>query len=280
MREVSCQIVKETIAGLCRKANIFLPADITAKIEQARQKETSETGQAVLSDISKNARLARQLNMPICQDTGMAVVFVELGQDVHLIDGSLEEAINAGVAEGYTNGHLRASVVADPLIRQNSGDNTPAVIHYSIVSGDRLRLTVAPKGFGSENMSAAILLSPAQGVAGIRHFVLQSVEKAGSNPCPPVVIGLGIGGTLEKAALLAKQALLRPADSHHPLTHIADLEKQLLEEVNQLGIGPAGLGGKTTALAVLINTYATHIAGLPVVLNMSCHATRHADAII
>jgi len=280
VRELSCDRIQEAVARLCREANRYLPADLRQAMAQARLEETSAIGQAVLDELVDNASLAALNDWPICQDTGMAVVFVSLGQDVHLVGGSLDDAVNQGVAEGYRTGYLRNSVVDDPLLRRNTGDNTPAVIHVTLVPGDQLELTVAPKGFGSENMSAAIMLSPSDGVEGIRRFVLATVEKAGPNPCPPVVIGLGLGGTLEKAALLAKQALLLPVGKQNEQPHLASLEAELLAAVNRLGIGPSGLGGRTTALALHILSYPTHIAGLPVVLNMSCHATRHAHAIL
>lgn len=280
MRELNCDQITWTIANLCQTANRYLPRDIGKALEQARQCEESPAGKAVLDELIENASLAAEMNWPICQDTGMAVVFAAIGQDLHIVGGNLEEAINRGVALGYRDGYLRNSVVDDPLLRRNTGDNTPAVIHYRIVAGDNLDLTVAPKGFGSENMSAAAMLSPSEGMAGIRRFVLAAVEKAGPNPCPPVVIGLGLGGTLEKAALLAKQALLLPVGQTSEKPHLAALEQELLAAVNKLGIGPAGLGGRTTALALHILSYPTHIAGLPVVLNMGCHATRHAHAIL
>ena len=280
MRTLSAEQVKRTIARLCREANVRLPEDVRMALTAARSQEESGIGQAVLDDLIANARLAVEQDGPICQDTGMAVVFVEIGQDVRLTGGWIEEAINQGVSTGYREGYLRPSVVADPLIRTNTGDNTPAVIHCRIVPGDRLRLVVAPKGFGSENMSAACLLSPSEGEAGIRRFVLDTVEKAGSNPCPPVIIGIGLGGTLEKAALLAKQALLVPIGQPNEQAHLDALEKTLLAAVNDLGIGPGGLGGRVTALGLHILAYPTHIAGLPVVLNMGCHATRHAEAVL
>lgn len=277
MRTIDCQIITAEIARLCQEANFYLTPDLRNALQQARGLEISETGRAVLDELIENAQVAADQQLSICQDTGMAVVFAEIGQDVQIVGGSLTEAINAGVAKGYREGYLRASVVSDPIIRTNTGDNTPAVIHYDIVPGDKIHITLAPKGFGSENMSAARLLSPSEGVEGIRRFVLETVSKAGPNPCPPVVIGLGLGGTLEKAALMAKRALIRPIGSHNPLPHMAELEAELLSAVNQLGIGPAGLGGRTTALVVHIGSYPTHIAGLPVVLNMGCHATRHAE---
>jgi fumarate hydratase subunit alpha len=280
MKIIDCEQVTETIARLCQLANRHLPPDLAEALEQARQREVSVSGQAVLGELVENARLAAVRDLAICQDTGMAVVFAEIGQDVHIVGGTLTDAIHAGVSRGYREGFLRPSVVGDPLLRVNTGDNTPAVIHYDLVPGERLRLVVAPKGFGSENMSAARMLSPADGIPGIHRFVRDTVARAGPNPCPPVIIGLGLGGTLEKAALLAKQALLRPVGSRNPLKHLADLEDDLLAAVNRLGIGPAGLGGRITALALHICSYPTHIAGMPVVLNMGCHATRHAEAIL
>ena len=280
MRTISCQQVTDAVAQLCQRANYHLTPDLAEALRLARDSEVSPSGQAVLDELMENARLAAEQAIPICQDTGMAVIFAELGQEVHITGGSLADAIHAGVARGYSEGYLRASVVGDPLLRINTGNNTPAVIHFDVVPGDRLALTVAPKGFGSENMSAVRMLSPSEGIPGIRRFVLDTVAQAGPNPCPPVVIGLGIGGTLEKAALLAKQALLRPIGSHNPSLHLAELEESLLSAINRLGIGPAGLGGRITALALHIGSYPTHIAGLPVALNMGCHATRHAQTIL
>lgn len=280
MKNVDCSVIASEVARLCQSANFYLSPDIAQALRAARSREESPAGQAVLDDLIENAGIAADQQMAICQDTGMAVVFVEIGQEVRITGGGLTDAINAGVAAGYREGCLRASVVGDPLLRGNTGDNTPAVIHYDIVPGDQLHITVAPKGFGSENMSAARLLSPSEGVAGVRRFVIETVSKAGPNPCPPVIIGLGLGGTLEKAALLAKRALLRPVGSRNPLPHLDDLEASLLEEINRLGIGPGGLGGRNTALAIHIAGYPTHIAGLPVVLNMGCHATRHAEVTL
>ncbi len=278
MRDIDCSRITAVIADLCQRANRYLPPDLSDRLAEARQIEESPAGQAVLDELLANAELAAARNWPICQDTGMAVIFADIGQDVHIIGGNLEEAINLGVAQGYSEGYLRNSVVDDPILRNNTGNNTPAVIHYRIVPGDGLRLTVAPKGFGSENMSAAKMLSPSEGLDGIRSFVLSAVENAGPNPCPPIVVGIGIGGTIEKAALLAKQALLLPVHEVNSRPHIARLEQELLTKINDLGIGPAGLGGRVTALALHILCYPTHIAGLPVVLNMGCHATRHAEA--
>lgn len=280
MRKIDCSLITREVARLCQEANTNLSPDLAAALESACQAEESPAGQAVLGELIENARIAAEQRLAICQDTGMAVVFVELGQDIQITGGNLTEAINAGVARGYTEGYLRASVVSDPLLRVNTGDNTPAVIHTDVVAGDRLRIIVAPKGFGSENMSAVRMLNPSDGEAGIHSFVLETVRRAGPNPCPPVVIGLGLGGTLEKAALLAKRALLRPIGSHNARAHLAALENSLLEDINRLGIGPAGLGGRITALALHIESYPTHIAGLPVVLNMGCHATRHAEVTL
>jgi fumarate hydratase subunit alpha len=278
VREISCGLITSTIARLCQEANIMLPPDVADALRLSISREESPAGRAILDELVENARLAAEKQLAICQDTGMTVVFADVGQDVRITGGNLAEAINAGVARGYRDGYLRNSVVADPLERKNTGDNTPAVIHYEIVPGDHLNLVVAPKGFGSENMSAAAMLKPSEGIPGIRRFVLDTVGKAGPNACPPFIIGIGLGGTLEKAALIAKKALLRPIGSQNPAPHLARLEEDLLMAINCLGIGPAGLGGKVTALAVHIESFATHIAGLPVVLNMSCHATRHAAA--
>jgi len=280
LREIHVAQVTRAVAELCQTANIELSPDIAQALAAARQLEPSPTGQAILDELLENAALAREQRLAICQDTGMAIIFVTIGQDVHLIGGSLAGAIQAGVAQGYTEGYLRASVVRDPLMRENTGDNTPAIIHYDLVEGDQLEITVAPKGFGSENMSAVRMFSPSAGLAGVRQFILDTVQAAGPNPCPPIIIGVGLGGSLEKATLLAKQALLRPVGSPNPQPHLASLEQELLIAINNLGIGPAGLGGRTTALAIHISAYPTHIAGLPVAVNMSCHATRHATAVL
>ncbi len=279
-QKISAADITATISRLCIEANLHLPADVHCALNAAADQEISPIGRAILRELTANAESAVTKRLPICQDTGMAVVFAELGQDVHIIDGDFESAIQAGVAQGYKEGYLRASVVNDPLLRQNTGDNTPAVIHTRIVPGSQLRLTVAPKGFGSENMSALRMLSPSQGRQGVIDFVLETVIKAGPNPCPPVIIGIGLGGTFEQVALLAKKALLRPLGSHNPQKHLAELEQELLESINRLGIGPSGLGGRITALGLQIEAFPTHIAGLPVALNMSCHATRHAEAVL
>ena len=280
MREVSVAEITAVVADLCRKANYILPPKLKAALAQAAEHEESPVGRDILRKLVENADLACRDNVPICQDTGMAVVFVQLGQDVHLTGGDLNEAIEAGVRRGYREGYLRASVVRDPLRRVNTGDNTPAVIHLSIVPGDKIKITVAPKGFGSENMSALAMLTPSQGRDGVLGFVVETVRRAGANPCPPVVVGVGMGGTMEKAAILAKEALLRPLGNASPATHLAGLERELLARINNLGIGPQGLGGTVTALAVHVESYPTHIAGLPVAVNMGCHVTRHAEAEI
>ena len=276
MREIEVDIIENSVAALCIKANTILGSDIEQQICRMRDLEDDERPRAILEELLENAAIAKEKGLPICQDTGMAVVYVQIGQDVHFTGGSVEEAINRGVARGYREGYLRASVVSDPLLRQNTGDNTPAVILWDIVPGDHADITVAPKGFGSENMSSLTMLSPSQGIAGVREAILSTVRKAGPNPCPPIILGVGIGGTMDMAARIAKLALLRPVGEKSPLDHIRLLEEDLLTEINRMDIGPAGLGGKTTALAVHINTYPTHIAGLPVAVNMSCHATRHA----
>lgn len=280
MKEIAARQIAGVVEKLCIDANIYLNDDIRESLERARRMEESEGGKAILESLVKNADIAAGEGMAICQDTGMAIVFVTIGQEVRITGGSLTEAIHEGVRRGYKKGCLRNSVVDDPLIRKNTGDNTPAVIHYDIIEGDELRIEVAPKGFGSENMSALRMLKPSDGIEGVRQFVVETVSKAGPNPCPPVVVGVGIGGSMEKCALLAKKALLRQVGSGNPQKHLADLEKQLLEEINQLGIGPAGLGGRVTALGVMVEAYPTHIAGLPVAVNISCHATRHRSATL
>ncbi len=282
MREIHVDTVVNAVEKLCMQANYRLCEDIYCALESACENEQSELGREILRQLKGNADLARQKQMAICQDTGMAVFFIELGQEVRIVGGSLTEAINEGVRRGYKNGYLRNSVVGDPIERINTGDNTPAVIHYEIVEGDRLKISFAPKGFGSENMSALKMLKPSDGLGGVKKFVLETVEKAGPNPCPPVVVGVGIGGTMEKAAILAKKALLRPIGTtvgNRP-RYVAELEKELLETINKTGIGPAGLGGTTTALGVNIEVFPTHIAGLPVAVNISCHATRHGETVL
>lgn len=280
MREISIEKVVQAVEKLCIDSNYYLNNDLMEALKYACENEESEIGKNVMGQIIMNADIAKTQKLPVCQDTGMAVVFVDIGQDVRIIGGGITEAINEGVRRGYQKGYLRKSVVSDPLIRENTGDNTPAVIHYNIIEGDLLKITVAPKGFGSENMSALKMLKPSDGLEGIKSFIIETVDKAGPNPCPPVVVGVGIGGTMEKAAYLAKKALLRPIDRRSHIEHIGRLEKELLEDINKLGIGPAGLGGRMTALAVNVEVFPTHIAGLPVAVNMSCHATRHAEVVI
>ncbi|MBE5776773.1 MAG: fumarate hydratase [Clostridiales bacterium] len=279
MRTVSADRVRDTVRGLCIHANCHLTEDLKNCIHTCQRQETFPVAQDILSRIIENFEIADQDNVPVCQDTGMACVFVELGQDVH-VEGNLENAIHEGVRRGYTEGYLRKSVVGDPLERVNTKDNTPAMIYYDIVDGDKIKITVAPKGFGSENMSRIKMLKPSDGVEGVKDFVVEVVEEAGPNPCPPVVVGVGIGGTFDKAALLAKKALLRPVDKRHPEKRYADLEEELLEKINALGIGPQGFGGRTTALCVNIEKCATHIAGLPVAVNLNCHVTRHQTEVI
>ena len=279
MREISAGVVTEVVKRLCIEANCHLPKDVKNCIEQSRASEPWPQAQEILDRIIENYAIADEKFQPICQDTGMACVFFKIGQEVH-VDGNLSEAIHEGVRQGYTEGYLRKSVVRDPLDRVNTGDNTPAMIYYDIVPGDKIEITIAPKGFGSENMSQIKMLKPSDGLQGVKDFVVKVVEDAGPNPCPPIVVGVGIGGTFDKAALMAKQALLRNADSENPNPFYADLEKELLEKINALGIGPQGFGGKTTALAVNIETCPTHIAGLPVAVNINCHVTRHQKEVI
>lgn len=280
MRTLDVAEIAGAVARLCVDANLRLSPDMAAALEQARDREPWPLARDTLGKISENMEAAAEMGLAICQDTGMACVFLEVGQDVHLVGGALEDAVNEGVRRGYTEGYLRKSVVADPVRRGNTGDNTPAVLYTALVPGDQVKVTVAPKGFGSENMSRIGMLKPAQGQQGVEDFIFETARLAGPNPCPPMVLGVGVGGTFERCALLAKRALLRPADSHHPDPFYADMERRLLERVNGIGTGPAGYGGKTTALAVLIETYPTHIAGLPVAVNISCHVTRHASAVL
>ena len=275
MREIRVLEIEEAVKEMCISINYELSEDMSFALRAAVEKEESPLGKQVLEQLQENLVIAREDRIPICQDTGMAVVFLEIGQDVHLTGGDLEEAVHAGVRQGYTEGYLRKSVVGDPLLRVNTKDNTPAVIYTRIVPGEKVKITVTAKGFGSENMSRIFMLKPAQGVEGVKEAILETVREAGPNSCPPVVVGVGIGGTFEKAALMAKQALLRPAGEMAAEPHIRELEEELLEKINAFGIGPAGLGGRVTALAVHINTYATHIAGLPVAVNMCCHVDRH-----
>ena len=280
MREIDCEQIILAVKNLCINANCFLPADVRRALDAARESEQSEVGRAILGDLAENYRLADAEHLPICQDTGMAVLFVELGQEVHITGGLLEDALNEGLRRGYVDGLLRLSVVADPIRRGNTNDNTPAVIHLRLVKGDQLKITVAPKGFGSENMSVLKMFKPAATVEEIEDFIVSAVDQAGSNPCPPIVLGVGLGGTSEQVMELAKRALLRPVGQPHTDAFYADMERRLLEKINRLGIGPQGLGGITTALAVHIETAPTHIAGLPCGLNLSCHVLRHAEATL
>jgi fumarate hydratase subunit alpha len=277
MREINVSEITKAVKKLCIDANYYLSNDVKNKIKEAYNDESWDMAKGILDKILTNVEIAKNEDMPICQDTGMACVFIELGQEVHIVGGSLEEAINEGVRQGYTEGYLRKSVVKDPLDRVNTQDNTPAIIYYDIVPGDKLKIVVAPKGFGSENMSQIKMLKPSDGLKGVKEFVIKVVKEAGPNPCPPIVVGIGIGGTFDRAANLAKKALIRPLAERNSNKFYSDLEKELLEEVNALGIGPQGFGGKSTALAVNIETYPTHIAGLPVAVNINCHVTRHAE---
>ena len=276
IRTIHTDTIIENIKEMCIEANHYLSSDMKEALEKALHTEKSELGKKILGQLEENLQIASEEMIPICQDTGMAVFFIEIGQDVHFEGMNLEDAINEGVRRGYTEGYLRKSVVSDPIIRENTKDNTPAVIHYSIVSGDKVKITFAPKGFGSENMSRVFMLKPADGIEGVKSAILTAVEDAGPNACPPMVIGVGVGGTFEKCALLAKKALTRSVNEHSDIPYVAEMEKELLEKINQTGIGPGGLGGTTTALAVNINTYPTHIAGLPVAINICCHVNRHS----
>lgn len=275
MREIDVKTISDAVRDLCIDANLVLSPEMQSKIAAAKETEESPLARSIIDQLIENMQIAKEDRIPICQDTGMAVFFVELGQDVHITGGDLSAAINDGVKRGYTEGYLRKSVVGDPLIRENTKDNTPAIIHYDIVPGDGLKITITPKGFGSENMSVLKMLKPADGVEGVKEVVIDAAKNAGPNACPPFVIGVGIGGDFELVAKLAKKALTREPGSRNPFPHIAALEEELLEKINSLGIGPAGLGGSTTALAVNIETYPTHIAGLPVAVNMCCHVDRH-----
>lgn len=275
IREINVDKLTENISSMCIEANHILSEDMKCRLKEAVEKEESQLGKKILNQLQENLKIAKEDQIPICQDTGMTVVFLEVGQDVHFTGGSVEDAVNEGVRQGYVNGYLRKSVVKDPLIRENTKDNTPAVIHYSTVPGDQVKITVAPKGFGSENMSRIFMLKPADGMEGVKNAVITAVREAGPNVCPPMVVGVGIGGTFEKCALLAKQALLRNVKEHSSIPYVKEMEEELLEKINGLGIGPGGLGGRVTALAVNINTYPTHIAGLPVAVNICCHVNRH-----
>lgn len=280
MREVNVSIITDNIKEMCIEANHFLTDDMKNVFENAVKNEESALGKQVLGQLEENLKVAGEEMIPICQDTGMAVVFINVGQDVHLIGGDITDAINEGVRRGYVDGYLRKSVVKDPIYRENTKDNTPAVIHFNIVPGDKVDITVAPKGFGSENMSRVFMLKPADGIEGVKEAILTAVKDAGPNACPPMVVGVGIGGTFEKCAYLAKKALTRDLNEESPVEYVRDLEKEMLEKINKLGIGPGGLGGTQTALAINIETYPTHIAGLPVAVNICCHVNRHSHRVI
>lgn len=280
MRSIHTDQIISEIREMCIDANLVLSEDMKQAISDGARDEQSPVGQRIFGQLEENMKIAASEKIPICQDTGMAVVFVKLGQEVHIEGMNLEDAINEGIRRGYVDGYLRKSVVGDPILRENTKDNTPGIIHYDIVPGDRLEITVAPKGFGSENMSRIFMLKPADGIEGVKHAILTTVKKAGPNACPPMVVGVGIGGDFEKCAILAKKALTRPVGEHSGISYVKELEKEMLEKINGLGIGPGGLGGTTTALAVHINTYPTHIAGLPVAVNICCHVNRHVTRIL
>ena len=280
MRTINVEDIIRNVREMCIEANHYLSADMEQALKQAADTEKSPLGKQILCQLQDNLQIAAEDQIPICQDTGMAVVFVEIGQEVYVEGGLIGEAINEGVRQGYQDGYLRKSVVRDPILRENTKDNTPAVIHYDIVQGDRIQITIAPKGFGSENMSKVFMLKPAEGIEGVKDAILTAVRDAGPNACPPMVVGVGIGGTFEKCAILAKKALTRPVGVHSQIPYVCDMEKELLEKINKTGIGPGGLGGSTTALAVNINTYPTHIAGLPVAVNICCHVNRHSVRIL
>ena len=280
MREVHSEEITKNIKEMCIEANHFLSPDMKKVFDNARKNEKSPLGCQILEQLDENLKIAGEDMIPICQDTGMAVVFIEIGQDVHIVGENIEDAINQGVREGYVDGFLRKSVVKDPILRENTKDNTPAVIHYSIVPGKNVKITIAPKGFGSENMSRVFMLKPADGIEGVKNAVLTAVKDAGPNACPPMVVGVGVGGTFEKCAILAKKALARPADSSSKIPYVKEMEEELLTKINTLGIGPGGLGGTQTALAVNVETYPTHIAGLPVAINICCHVNRHVTRTI
>lgn len=280
MRNINVNEITRNIKEMCIEANHFLTDDMQQRLHKAAESETTELGKMVLSQLEENLEIAGKEMIPICQDTGMAVIFVKVGQEVHVEGGLLTDAINEGVRQGYVEGYLRKSVVKDPIYRENTNDNTPAIIHYDIVEGDNIDITVAPKGFGSENMSRVFMLKPADGIEGVKEAILTAVKDAGPNACPPMVVGVGIGGTFEKCALLAKKALTRSVEEKSPVEYVRNLEKEMLEKINDLGIGPGGLGGKTTAYAVNIETYPTHIAGLPVAVNICCHVNRHSHRVI
>ena len=280
MRTIAVSTITDTIKEMCIEANHFLSADMKQALTDAAQAEKSALGRQILEQLQENLQIAGEDMIPICQDTGMAVIFLEIGQEIHFEGGGLEEAVHEGVRRGYVDGYLRKSVVKDPIYRENTKDNTPAVIHYELVEGDQVRITVAPKGFGSENMSRVFMLKPADGIEGVKNAIMTAVKDAGPNACPPMVVGVGIGGTFEKCAMLAKKALTRPVDERSEIPYVKELEEEMLEKINRTGIGPGGLGGSTTALAVNINTYPTHIAGLPVAVNICCHVNRHVVRIL
>lgn len=280
MRKVDVREIKLAMKEMCISANYNLGQDVLEAFQRFKENEESPVGRGIIESLIRNAEIAKNNEVPMCQDTGMAVVFVEIGQEVQLIGGNISDAINEGVREGYKEGYLRKSVVGDPLIRENTGDNTPAIIYYDIIPGDKIKITFAPKGFGSENMSKTKMLKPSDGPKGVEDFIVETVSQAGPNPCPPIVVGVGIGGTLDKATYMAKKALVRPIGEHNKLEHIKEMEERLLQKINDLGIGPQGLGGRTTALTVNIDVFATHIAGLPVAVNINCHAARHEERII
>lgn len=275
IRTVNTDDIVKNIKEMCIEANHYLSKDMDKALKDATASEKSELGKKILNQLQENLKIADEEMIPICQDTGMAVIFLEVGQDVHFEGMAIEDAVNEGVRQGYTEGYLRKSVVGDPIIRENTKDNTPAVIHYSIVPGNKVKITLAPKGFGSENMSRVFMLKPADGIEGVKNAILTAVKDAGPNACPPMVVGVGVGGTFEKCAILAKKALTRPVGEHSAIPYVRELEEEMLTKINQLGIGPGGLGGTTTALAVNVNTYATHIAGIPVAVNICCHVNRH-----
>lgn len=280
MREINVNEITDAVKDLCIDANYNLSKDIFNALDKAKKEETWDLAKGILDKILINSEMARNEKMPMCQDTGITCVFIELGQDVHIVGGNIEDAINEGVRRGYNEGFLRKSVVKDPINRINTNDNTPAIIYYDIVQGDKLKITIAPKGFGSENMSQIKMLKPSDGIQGVKDFIMKVVKEAGPNPCPPMIIGVGIGGTFDKSAYLAKKALLRPIDKRNDDKFYGDLEEEMLREINKLGIGPQGFGGGTTALGLNIETYPTHIAGLPVAVNINCHATRHKEIVL
>ncbi|MBO4775824.1 MAG: fumarate hydratase [Lachnospiraceae bacterium] len=280
MREINVNEITDAVSSMCIEVNHVLSEDMKCALDNAFNKEESELGKQILDQLKENLVIAKEEMIPICQDTGMAVIFMEIGQEVHFTGGSLEDAINEGVRKGYVEGYLRKSVVDDPIIRNNTKDNTPAVIHYSVVPGENVKITISPKGFGSENMSRVFMLKPADGIEGVKNAILTAVKDAGPNACPPMVIGVGIGGTFEKCALMAKHALTRKAGVHSDIPYVKELEEEMLDKINALGIGPAGLGGSVTAMAVNVETYPTHIAGLPVGINICCHVNRHIERVI